>query len=158
MAETTHPSPRKVRWTVPAADTSVQEWLDAQENISRSLQVLIRETIQRDGYVDIVNRPVDQLPRRGRPPKESRQGEAGDEAGDEAGEDDHGAAGEHQHSPDQQGQHSPGQQDQQGRDAQPDRRTPSGVTSSADEAAGPASSAPVGGGQHNMDDIFGHGG
>ena len=59
--------PRRLRWSVPAADTSSNQWLDEQENISRSLQVLIRESIQRDGYVDVVNKPVDQLPRRGRP-------------------------------------------------------------------------------------------
>lgn len=62
--------PRKVRWTVPAVDTSVIEWLDQQENISHSLRQLIRDSIQRDGYVDVFYKPVDQLPRRGRPPLE----------------------------------------------------------------------------------------
>ncbi|MFD9602012.1 hypothetical protein ACFVRD_32980 [Streptomyces sp. NPDC057908] len=65
--------PRKVRWTVPAVDTSVIEWLDEQENISQSLRLLIRESIQRDGYIDVVYKPVDQLPRRGRPPLESTE-------------------------------------------------------------------------------------
>ncbi|MEU8438143.1 hypothetical protein AB0F18_35670 [Streptomyces sp. NPDC029216] len=65
--------PRKVRWTVPAADTSVIEWLDQQENISQSLRLLIRESIQRDGYVDVYYKPVEQLPRRGRPPLESTE-------------------------------------------------------------------------------------
>lgn len=65
--------PRKVRWTVPAADTSVIEWLDQQENISQSLRLLIRESIQRDGYIDVFYKPVDQLPRRGRPPLESTE-------------------------------------------------------------------------------------
>jgi|GraSoiStandDraft_15_1057317.scaffolds.fasta_scaffold674205_1 hypothetical protein len=60
--------PRRLRWSVPAADVSTNEWLDRQENISRSLQLLIRESIQRDGYIDVVNRPIEQLPRRGRPP------------------------------------------------------------------------------------------
>ncbi|UJW28814.1 hypothetical protein L3Q67_26500 [Saccharothrix sp. AJ9571] len=60
--------PRRLRWSVPAADVSTNRWLDGQENISRSLQLLIRESIQRDGYIDVVNRPVEQLPRRGRPP------------------------------------------------------------------------------------------
>ncbi|GAA3257641.1 hypothetical protein Sros01_29720 [Streptomyces roseochromogenus] len=67
--------PRKVRWTVPAADTSVIEWLDQQENISQSLRLLIRESIQRDGYVDVYYKPVEQLPRRGRPPLETEQRE-----------------------------------------------------------------------------------
>lgn len=145
-----HPEPRRLRWSVPAADTSTNQWLDAQENISRSLQVLIRETIQRDGYVDIVNRPVEQLPRRGRPPKESRQGDDGGETGD-AGED----------------QHSPGPQDHQGQQDAPDRQpqpvrqdTPAAAgTGGLAETSAPASSpAPVGTGQHDMDDIFGHGG
>ncbi|MGW0881312.1 hypothetical protein [Streptomyces sp. NPDC002671] len=72
--------PRKVRWTVPAADTSVIEWLDQQENISQSLRLLIRESIQRDGYVDVYYKPVEQLPRRGRPPLESTEQHEDDEA------------------------------------------------------------------------------
>ncbi|MFJ4316693.1 hypothetical protein ACIP46_15580 [Streptomyces lavendulae] len=72
--------PRKVRWTVPAADTSVIEWLDQQENISQSLRLLIRESIQRDGYVDVYYKPVEQLPRRGRPPLESTEQREDDEA------------------------------------------------------------------------------
>ncbi|MFI8089085.1 hypothetical protein ACIF9R_12315 [Streptomyces sp. NPDC086080] len=72
--------PRKVRWTVPAADTSVIEWLDQQENISQSLRLLIRESIQRDGYIDVFYKPVDQLPRRGRPPLESIEQREDDEA------------------------------------------------------------------------------
>ncbi|MFC8125489.1 hypothetical protein [Streptomyces sp. NPDC057302] len=65
--------PRKVRWTVPAADTSVIEWLNEQADISQSIRLLIRESIQRDGYIDIFYKPVDQLPRRGRPPLESTE-------------------------------------------------------------------------------------
>ncbi|WP_329142864.1 hypothetical protein OIU91_04320 [Streptomyces sp. NBC_01456] len=72
--------PRKVRWTVPAADTSVIEWLDQQENISQSLRLLIRESIQRDGYIDVFYKPVDQLPRRGRPPLECIEQREDDEA------------------------------------------------------------------------------
>jgi hypothetical protein len=72
--------PRKVRWTVPAADTSVIEWLDQQENISQSLRLLIRESIQRDGYVDVYYKPVEQLPRRGRPPLESTEQHEDNEA------------------------------------------------------------------------------
>lgn len=60
--------PRRLRWSVPRADESTNRWLDVQHDISRSLQLLIRESIQRDGYIDVVNRPVEQLPRRGRPP------------------------------------------------------------------------------------------
>jgi hypothetical protein len=60
--------PRRLRWSVPRADVSTNRWLDTQHDISRSLWLLIRESIRRDGYVDVVNRPVEQLPRRGRPP------------------------------------------------------------------------------------------
>ncbi|MGW0868867.1 hypothetical protein ACWD3Z_00080 [Streptomyces sp. NPDC002740] len=65
--------PRKVRWTVPAADTSVIEWLNEQADISQSMRQLIRESIQRDGYSDVFYKPVEQLPRRGRPPLESTE-------------------------------------------------------------------------------------
>lgn len=75
--------PRKVRWTVPAVDTSVIEWLDHQENISHSLRLLIRESIQRDGYIDVFYKPVDQLPRRGRPPLEITEQREDDEAAGE---------------------------------------------------------------------------
>ncbi|MFE0134484.1 hypothetical protein ACFWY6_23420 [Streptomyces sp. NPDC059037] len=72
--------PRKVRWTVPAADTSVIEWLNEQADISQSIRLLIRESIQRDGYIDVFYKPVDQLPRRGRPPLESTEQREDDEA------------------------------------------------------------------------------
>ncbi|WP_026820005.1 hypothetical protein [Arthrobacter castelli] len=75
--------PRRLRWSVPAVDVSTNYWLDKQENISRSLQLLIRESIQRDGYLDVVNRPVDQLPRRGRPPVESTEHNNGPSSADE---------------------------------------------------------------------------
>lgn len=65
--ETTEP--RRLRWSVPAADVSVNRWLDVQESISSSLRLLIRESIEREGYIDVVNKPVEQLPRRGRPPQ-----------------------------------------------------------------------------------------
>lgn len=60
--------PRRIRWSVPPEDTSVIQWLEQQHSISQSLRVLIRDSIERDGYVDAVFRPVRQLPRRGRPP------------------------------------------------------------------------------------------
>lgn len=61
-------------------DDSVAEWMALQHDHSASLRLLVRESIQRDGYVDVVNRPVAQLPRRGRPSTgaedELEQGEA----------------------------------------------------------------------------------
>lgn len=59
---------RRLRWSVPRVDESTNAWLDQQHDISRSLQLLIRESIERDGIIDVVNRPVHQLPGRGRPP------------------------------------------------------------------------------------------
>lgn len=72
MSKTSQPEtaePRRLRWSVPAADVSVNAWLDGQENISSSLRLLIRESIEREGYIDVVNKPVEQLPQRGRSPQ-----------------------------------------------------------------------------------------
>lgn len=78
--------PRRLRWSVPRADVSTNRWLDLQNDISHSLQLLIRESIQRDGYVDVVNRPVEQLPRRSRRP----QTESADDFADAVGNGDGG--------------------------------------------------------------------
>lgn len=67
------PEPRRVRLTIPAADESSQAWIDLQDDASASMRMLIRESIQRDGYVDVVNRHVEQQPRRGRPPKSEEE-------------------------------------------------------------------------------------
>jgi hypothetical protein len=69
--------PRRLRWSVPRVDVSTNQWLDMQNDISHSLQLLIRESIQRDGYIDVVNRPIEQLPRRGRPPQSESELQAG---------------------------------------------------------------------------------
>lgn len=53
---------------VPQVDESVVEWVSAQHDLSQSLRQLIRDEIQRNGFTDTANRPVAQLPRRGRPP------------------------------------------------------------------------------------------
>jgi hypothetical protein len=52
---------------VPAADEAVLAWMALQDNHSLSMRMLIRESIERHGYIDVMNRPVDQLPKRGRP-------------------------------------------------------------------------------------------
>lgn len=59
-----------VRFSYPVADTSVAAWLASQDSVSESLRVLIRESIERDGYIDLANRPLTQQPRKGRPPLE----------------------------------------------------------------------------------------
>lgn len=78
-------SPRRLRWSVPRADVSSNDWLDMQEDISVSLRLLIRESIERNGFVDVMNRPVEQLPRRGRPPQNQSYDDAvgADDGGDE---------------------------------------------------------------------------
>lgn len=61
------PAPHRYRFSVPAADEAVSAWMETQDDPSHSLRALIRENIERHGYTDIVNRPVAQLPKRGRP-------------------------------------------------------------------------------------------
>lgn len=61
------PEPKRYRVNVPAADESVLAWFELQENHSLSVRQLIRENIERHGYIDVVNRPVAQLPKKGRP-------------------------------------------------------------------------------------------
>ena len=77
---------RKVRWTVAAQDESVQKWLDAQGDVSRSLWLVVRDAIQRNGYADYAYSPLEKLPRRGRPPRESGSEAEGTEAEDHEGE------------------------------------------------------------------------
>lgn len=54
-------------------DQATQQWWEAQENPSVSLQLLIREDIERNGFSDKLNAPITQQPRRGRPPKEDEE-------------------------------------------------------------------------------------
>lgn len=61
------PQPQRFRVNVPAADEAVLAWMALQDNHSLSVRMLIRESIERHGYIDVVNKPVDQLPKRGRP-------------------------------------------------------------------------------------------
>lgn len=49
---------RKVQITVPVADVSVIEWLNLQYSASESVRRLIRESIEREGFVDVANRPA----------------------------------------------------------------------------------------------------
>ncbi|XAS67148.1 hypothetical protein V3C33_17105 [Micrococcaceae bacterium Sec5.7] len=64
---TVKPQPHRFRVSVPAADEAVLVWMNLQDNPSLSIRMLIRESIERLGYVDVINRPVAQLPTRGRP-------------------------------------------------------------------------------------------
>jgi len=71
---TSHPRARSAtaahRYTlrVPVVDTSIEAWWAAQDDPSASVRALVREEIMKHGFTDTVNRPVTQMPRRGRPP------------------------------------------------------------------------------------------
>lgn len=71
------PEPIRKRLTIPGVNRSVLTWFELQDDASASVRHLIQESIQRDGYIDVINRPVEQQPRRGRPPAESTQPPAG---------------------------------------------------------------------------------
>lgn len=67
------PQSRRFRVSVPEADESVLAWIGAQSDLSASVRALIREAIERHGYRDATCYPVQQQPRRGRPPKQAEQ-------------------------------------------------------------------------------------
>lgn len=69
------PQSRRFRVSVPDADESVLAWIGAQSDLSASVRALIREAIERHGYRDATCYPVQQQPRRGRPPKLTEQAE-----------------------------------------------------------------------------------
>lgn len=69
------PQSRRFRVSVPDADESVLEWIGAQSDLSASVRALIRDAIERHGYRDATCYPVQQQPRRGRPPKLTEQAE-----------------------------------------------------------------------------------
>lgn len=69
------PQSRRFRVSVPEADESVLAWIGAQSDLSASVRSLIREAIERHGYRDATCYPVQQQPRRGRPPKPIEQAE-----------------------------------------------------------------------------------
>jgi len=52
------PTTREVQLSVPTADTTVAEWLDLQYSASESIRRLIRESVAREGFTDVANRPV----------------------------------------------------------------------------------------------------
>ncbi len=48
----------RVIWTVPAIDTGVIAWLDAQASVNQSLRTLICNRIEQNGYDDAFFAPV----------------------------------------------------------------------------------------------------
>ena len=71
MGSVPRPTPKRFRVSVPETDESVLAWIGAQSDLSNSVRALIRESIERNGYRDATCYPVQQQPRRGRPPKQS---------------------------------------------------------------------------------------
>lgn len=84
-ATTPRQEPLRRRISIPQVDTSTQQWWEAQDDPSVSIRLLIREEIEKNGYVDKLNHPVEQQPRRGRPP-------AAASASGQAFDDDAGSA------------------------------------------------------------------
>jgi len=63
----------RYRFTVPTADTAVNEWLEEQSNVSFSLRVLIKAFIRDYGMQDATCLEVGSaVKRRGRPPKQAQ--------------------------------------------------------------------------------------
>lgn len=75
MGSVPRPTPKRFRVSVPETDESVLAWIGAQSDLSNSVRALIRESIERNGYRDATCYPVQQLPRRGRPPKNTDEAE-----------------------------------------------------------------------------------
>lgn len=82
VARTTAEGPsERLRVSIPKADESVLKWWDMQGDVSGSIRMLIRGDIERNGYTDVVFKPVAQQPRIGRPPgSSSKRDEDEDEA------------------------------------------------------------------------------
>lgn len=69
MAEAKKDDRMRVRLAIPPADTQVIQWVNLQSNISNSIRKLIRESIARDGMVDVDCKQVKPGVRPGRPRK-----------------------------------------------------------------------------------------
>ena len=59
---------KRYRLSIPERNISLNDWCREQGNLSESLRYLITKAIEKEGIVDIMCLPVEQLPRRGRPP------------------------------------------------------------------------------------------
>ena len=72
MAERKTDSER-FRFTVPAKDADALAWITEQSNLSMSLRMLIRQSIARDGIVDITCKPITPGVSPGRPKGQVKQ-------------------------------------------------------------------------------------
>lgn len=62
---------KRYRLSIPEADVTVSDWSAAQSNFSASVRRLINDYVERYGYTDATCQRKEQLPRRGRPPKDA---------------------------------------------------------------------------------------
>ncbi len=85
MARQQNVEHKRYRFSVPNADESVNQWIDAQGNLSHSLRELIKDYIRKYGITDATCMPVEQQARIGRPPKRLSQEETEQESIPEQG-------------------------------------------------------------------------
>lgn len=67
MPSKARPIMERRRLSFPSTDTTVRDWLSAQSDPSASMRLIIRDTVAREGYSDVMCRRVEQQPQRGRP-------------------------------------------------------------------------------------------
>lgn len=67
MPNKARPTMERRRLSFPSTDTTVRDWLSAQSDPSASMRLIIRDTVAREGYSDVMCRRVEQQPQRGRP-------------------------------------------------------------------------------------------
>lgn len=153
------PEDHRFTLKVPRVDTSVVEWWESQHDPSASVRALIRDEIMRHGFTDTVNRPVTQLPRRGRPPGSGRGMDAAPiehletTAQEPAVHPWPAETKRRSHVVEQTETQVPIQQADPIEDIRTTQAHPV-----ADEPEPETEPVGSGGGQFDMDDIFGHGG
>jgi len=64
-------APKRYRLSVPSEDTQIHEWMEAQQNVSFSIRMLIKESISKYGIADVTCVPAKL--RQGRPTEEESQ-------------------------------------------------------------------------------------
>lgn len=102
---TQEPQSHRMRFTVPAADVSVVEWVNTQDNLSVSLRMLVREFIERHGMIDPTCIPVTQQPKRGRPTSSSRTQSRFDSVEDDERDEDYDTGADEDSSESESAEH-----------------------------------------------------
>lgn len=60
MPNKARPTMERRRLSFPSTDTTVRDWLSAQSDPSASMRLIIRDTVAREGYSDVMCRRVEQ--------------------------------------------------------------------------------------------------